>query len=127
MSRAIFEPEHEAFRETVGTFLDKEVVPFHEQWEKDGIVDREVWAKAGAQGLLALQLPEEYGGGGTTDFRYNLVRQRGDDPAAGSTAAPSRSQRHDRALPGLEREPPSRRQRWLPGPLRRYDRSPRSP
>ena len=48
-------------------------MPFHEQWEKDGIVDREVWAKAGAQGLLALQLPEEYGGGGTPDFRYNLV------------------------------------------------------
>jgi acyl-CoA dehydrogenase len=72
-SRSIFEPEHEAFRESVGTFLDKEAVPFHQQWEKDGIVDREVWAKAGAQGLLALQLPEEYGGGGTPDFRYNLV------------------------------------------------------
>src|SRR3954447_5681759 len=73
MARTIFEPEHEAFRETVGTFLDKEAVPFHEQWEKDGIVDREVWAKAGAQGLLGLQLPEAYGGGGTTDFRYNAV------------------------------------------------------
>ena len=73
MTRAIFEPEHEAFRETVATFLDKEAVPHHEQWEKDGIVDREVWAKAGAQGLLGLQLPEEYGGGGTPDFRYNAV------------------------------------------------------
>jgi alkylation response protein AidB-like acyl-CoA dehydrogenase len=73
MTRAIFEPEHEAFRETVGTFLDKEAVPFHAQWEKDGIVDREVWARAGAQGLLGLQLPEEYGGGGTTDFRYNAI------------------------------------------------------
>jgi alkylation response protein AidB-like acyl-CoA dehydrogenase len=72
-SRAIFEPEHEAFRETVGTFLDKEAVPHHAQWEKDGIVDREVWAKAGAQGLLGMQLPEEYGGGGTPDFRYNAV------------------------------------------------------
>ena len=47
MSRAIFDQEHEAFREAVGTFLDKEVVPFHDQWERDGIVDREVWAKAG--------------------------------------------------------------------------------
>ena len=73
MTRAIFDPEHEAFRETVGTFLDKEAVPFHEQWEHDGVVDREVWAKAGAQGLLGLQLPEEYGGGGTPDFRYNAV------------------------------------------------------
>ena len=73
MTRSIFEPEHEAFRESVGTFLDKEAVPFHEQWEKDGIVDREVWAKAGAHGLLGLQVPEEHGGGGTDDFRYNAV------------------------------------------------------
>jgi alkylation response protein AidB-like acyl-CoA dehydrogenase len=73
VSRALFEPEHEAFRETVATFLDKEVVPFHEQWERDGIVDREVWAKAGAHGLLGLQLPDEYGGGGTPDFRFNVV------------------------------------------------------
>ncbi len=73
MTREIFDAEHEAFRDAVGTFLDKEVVPHHEQWEKDGIVDREVWAKAGAQGLLGLQLDEEYGGGGTPDFRYNVV------------------------------------------------------
>jgi alkylation response protein AidB-like acyl-CoA dehydrogenase len=73
MTREIFDEEHEAFRDAVGTFLDKEVVPHHDQWEKDGIVDREVWAKAGAQGLLGLQLDEEYGGGGTPDFRYNVV------------------------------------------------------
>ena len=73
MTRDIFDAEHEAFRDAVGTFLDKEVVPHHAQWEKDGIVDREVWAKAGAQGLLGLQLDEEYGGGGTADFRYNVV------------------------------------------------------
>src|SRR5690349_5368284 len=73
MSRPLFEPEHEAFRETVATFLDKEAAPHHDQWERDGVVDREVWAKAGAQGLLGLQLPEEYGGGGTPDFRYNAV------------------------------------------------------
>ena len=71
--REIFTAEHESFRSAVGTFLDKEAVPFHDQWEKDGIVDREVWKKAGSQGLLGLQLPEEYGGGGTDDFRYNVV------------------------------------------------------
>jgi alkylation response protein AidB-like acyl-CoA dehydrogenase len=73
VTRAIFEPEHEAFRASVGAFLDREAVPFHEQWEHDGIVTREVWEKAGAQGLLGFQLPEEYGGGGTADFRYNAV------------------------------------------------------
>jgi alkylation response protein AidB-like acyl-CoA dehydrogenase len=73
MTREIFDAEHESFRDAVGTFLDKEVVPHHEQWEKDGIVPREIWARAGAQGLLGLQLDEEYGGGGTDDFRYNVV------------------------------------------------------
>jgi alkylation response protein AidB-like acyl-CoA dehydrogenase len=71
--REIFDDEHEAFRRTVAAFLDKEVVPFHDQWERDGVVDRAVWAKAGRQGLLGLQLPEEYGGGGTPDFRYNAI------------------------------------------------------
>ncbi|MGI9156154.1 MAG: acyl-CoA dehydrogenase family protein [Marmoricola sp.] len=71
--REIFTDEHESFRSAVGTFLDKEAVPFHDQWEKDGIVDSEVWKKAGDQGLLGLQMPEEYGGGGTDDFRYNVV------------------------------------------------------
>ncbi len=72
-ARRIFTEEHEAFREAVGTFLDREAVPHHAQWEADGIVDREIWRKAGAQGLLGLQLPEEYGGGGTPDFRFNAV------------------------------------------------------
>jgi alkylation response protein AidB-like acyl-CoA dehydrogenase len=73
MTREIFDAEHESFRDAVGTFLDKEAVPHHEQWEKDGIVPREIWARAGAQGLLGLQLDEEHGGGGTDDFRYNVV------------------------------------------------------
>ncbi len=71
--RDIFEPEHESFRQTVRSFLEKEVVPFHEQWEKDGVVDREVWTKAGALGLLCFDVDEEYGGAGVRDFRYNMV------------------------------------------------------
>ena len=73
MTRALFDDEHEAFRDTVGTFLDKEIVPHHAQWEAEGIVAREAWSRAGALGLLGLQLDEELGGGGTTDFRYNVV------------------------------------------------------
>ncbi|OKJ45058.1 acyl-CoA dehydrogenase family protein [Streptomyces sp. CB01580] len=73
MQRQIFTEEHDAFRETVRTFLDKEVLPHYEQWEKDGIVSREVWRAAGRQGLLGLAVPEEYGGGGTTDYRYSAV------------------------------------------------------
>ncbi|AJE80779.1 cyclohexanecarboxyl-CoA dehydrogenase [Streptomyces albus] len=73
MKRLIYSPEHEAFRETVKTFLAKEVLPHYEQWEKDGIVSREVWLAAGRQGLLGLAVPEEYGGGGEPDFRYSAV------------------------------------------------------
>ncbi|MEU8527801.1 MULTISPECIES: acyl-CoA dehydrogenase family protein [Streptomyces] len=73
MKRQIFTADHEAFRESVRTFLAKEVLPHYEQWEKDGIVSREVWRAAGRQGLLGLAVDEEYGGGGNTDFRYSAV------------------------------------------------------
>ncbi|GAA3098942.1 acyl-CoA dehydrogenase family protein [Streptomyces rectiviolaceus] len=73
MKRQIFSAEHEAFRETVRTFLAKEVLPHYEEWEKDGIVSRDAWLAAGKQGLLGLAVPEEYGGGGNADFRYSVV------------------------------------------------------
>ncbi|MGW0561388.1 acyl-CoA dehydrogenase family protein [Streptomyces sp. NPDC003016] len=73
MKRQIFTAEHEAFRESVHTFLAKEVTPYYAQWEKDGIVSREAWRAAGRQGLLGLAVPEEYGGGGNSDFRYSAV------------------------------------------------------
>ncbi|MFG3497444.1 acyl-CoA dehydrogenase family protein [Streptomyces sp. NPDC047928] len=73
MKRQIFSAEHDAFRDTVRTFLAKEVLPHYEQWEKDGIVSRDAWLAAGRQGLLGLAVPEEYGGGGTADFRYSAV------------------------------------------------------
>ncbi|WP_171166907.1 acyl-CoA dehydrogenase family protein [Streptomyces sp. I05A-00742] len=73
MKRHLFDDRHEAFRATVRTFLEREVTPHYEQWEKDGIVPREVWRAAGRQGLLGLAVPEEYGGGGTEDFRFGVV------------------------------------------------------
>ncbi|WP_338674066.1 acyl-CoA dehydrogenase family protein [Streptomyces sp. SCSIO 30461] len=73
MKREIFGTEHEAFRETVRTFLAKEVLPHYEQWEQDGIVSRAAWLAAGRQGLLGLAVPEEYGGGGNPDYRYSAV------------------------------------------------------
>jgi acyl-CoA dehydrogenase len=70
--RTIFEPEHELFRESVRRFLEAEVVPFHDQWEEEGQVDRELWRKAGAQGFLAPTVPEAFGGVGV-DYRYNVI------------------------------------------------------
>jgi alkylation response protein AidB-like acyl-CoA dehydrogenase len=70
---SIYEQEHEDFRATARAFLEREVKPFHDQWERDGQVDREVWRKAGAAGLLCFDVEEEYGGAGAKDFRYNVV------------------------------------------------------
>lgn len=72
IERKIFEAEHELFRESVRKFLEAEAAPHHEQWEQEGQVDREVWKKAGEQGLLVPAAPEEYGGV-DVDFRYNAV------------------------------------------------------
>jgi alkylation response protein AidB-like acyl-CoA dehydrogenase len=73
MEQHLYEPVHEQFRELCREFLAREAVPYHDDWESAGIVDREVWRKAGAAGLLGMDVPEEYGGGGQQDFRFNAV------------------------------------------------------
>ncbi|HUR51402.1 MAG TPA: acyl-CoA dehydrogenase family protein [Mycobacteriales bacterium] len=73
MQRLRDEPEHDAFRESVRAFCDKQVAPRHKEWEQAGIVDRDVWLEAGKQGLLGTDVPEQYGGGGVKDFRYNAI------------------------------------------------------
>jgi alkylation response protein AidB-like acyl-CoA dehydrogenase len=70
--RTLFSSEHELFRDSVRTFLEKEAVPFHAQWEKQGYIDRKLWNKAGEAGMLCSHLPEEYGGLGA-DFLYSAV------------------------------------------------------
>ncbi len=71
-ARAIFSEEHEIFREQVRRFVDKEVVPYHDQWERDGVVSRELWQAAGEAGLLCCEVPEEYGGPGG-DFLHSAI------------------------------------------------------
>jgi len=73
MDRRIFGPEHDAFREVVRRFVAQEVAPHHERWEREGIVPRELWLRAGELGLLCTDVPTEYGGGGQRDFRFNMV------------------------------------------------------
>lgn len=73
MKRNLFNEEHEMFRHAVRRFVEKEIAPFHAQWEEEGMVSREAWLKAGAQGFLGLDVPEHYGGGGVQDFRYNAI------------------------------------------------------
>lgn len=70
--RTVYQEEHELFRRNVRRFLEEEVAPHHDDWEKSGQVDREIWRKAGAQGYLVPQAPEAYGGA-EADFRYNAI------------------------------------------------------
>jgi alkylation response protein AidB-like acyl-CoA dehydrogenase len=71
--RKLFDSEHDAFRASVRSFLEREAVPHHSRWEAAGVVDRELFEAAGTAGFLGIDLPEEYGGGGTRDFRFNLI------------------------------------------------------
>ena len=72
IERNIFSQEHEMWRESVRKFVEKEIVPYHDQWEKDGIVPRELWLKAGEAGMLCCTVPEEYGGLGL-DYLFDAV------------------------------------------------------
>ena len=70
--RKLFNSEHQLFRDMVHRFLMAEAVPYHSEWEKQGYIDKELWLKAGQQGLLSPGAPEEFGGVGA-DFRYNAI------------------------------------------------------
>ena len=71
--RKLFEPEHEMFRDTVRKWAEAEVYPHSEQFRRDGMISREVWKSAGAQGFLAMYADEAYGGLGLDDFRMDMI------------------------------------------------------
>ena len=73
IERSLYGPDHLAFRDSFRRFVDKEIAPFHEAWEDQGYVAREVWSKAGANGFLCMSLPEEYGGAGA-DLLYSVIQ-----------------------------------------------------
>jgi len=112
MRRRLFDATHLAFAETVSAFLAKEVTPHYEKWEAAGIVDREVWLAAGRAGLLGLSVPERYGGGGNTDYRFNVVLLEALEGTPGLAIG-----LHNEVIgPYLtELSTPEQRDRWLPG------------
>lgn len=73
LPRTIYEAEHIEFRRTVRNWIESEIAPNHEQWERDGIVPRSVWEDAGMRGFLGIAVPEIYGGGGSEDFRFAAI------------------------------------------------------
>lgn len=112
--RDLYGPDHEAFRDTVRAFLAKEVAPHHQSWERNGVVDREVWYSAGRQGLLGPAVDQEYGGGGSDDFRYNAVLI--EEFARAGASGLALSLHNDIVGPYLTRlATEEQKRRWLPG------------
>ncbi|WP_219413505.1 acyl-CoA dehydrogenase family protein [Pseudonocardia nigra] len=116
MHRTLYEDDHEAFRESFRRFLDAEVVPHHEEWEAAGIVPRELYATAGKSGFLGMEVPEEYGGGGVRDFRFNSVMAEEVMRCGAAAAGLGLTLHNDICLPYfLAFCNDEQKRRWLPG------------
>jgi alkylation response protein AidB-like acyl-CoA dehydrogenase len=116
MRRTGFEPEHADYRESVRRFIAEEIVPHHERWEREGIVDRELFATAARSGMLAMQVPERYGGAGVDDFRFNQILDEEVGIAGIGGAGLGITLHNDICLPYfLNFASDEQKERWLPG------------
>ncbi|MEU7550887.1 acyl-CoA dehydrogenase family protein [Streptomyces sp. NPDC044571] len=113
MRRTLFTPEHEQFRQTARAYYLRECVPYAQEWERAGMVSREAWRAAGAAGLLGWQYPEEYGGQGIDDFRYNVIMA--EEMAATGAVGIGLGLQNDVLPSYLAHLTPEQRSRWLPG------------
>jgi acyl-CoA dehydrogenase len=114
MRRDVFDGDHEDFRKLVREFVAKEVVPRYAAWEQDGCLPRSFFEQLGSLGVLGMAIPEEYGGAGRDDYRYNVVLQE-EAARALVTLGTVRTQL-DVILPYfLAYADDAQRARWLPG------------
>ncbi|CAN5522552.1 acyl-CoA dehydrogenase family protein [soil metagenome] len=114
MQRTVFNEDHEAFRATVRDFIAKEVTPVHEKWEEDGHQPRDFYRRLGELGVLGIQVPEEYGGGGEKSLKFNVVVA--EEVAAAGASFGSQSVHTNLILPYLlEYANEEQKSRWLPG------------
>ncbi|MFF2370921.1 acyl-CoA dehydrogenase family protein [Agromyces sp. NPDC058110] len=114
--RTVYEEEHEAFRELVRDFVERHARPNADRWDAEGKVDRELFVKAAEAGILGFTVPEEFGGGGTDDFRFNAVmgEELARNPVSNGMAGIALS--NDIVIPYfLELTNDEQKQRWLPG------------
>ena len=116
MERTIFEEEHEMFRKAFRTFIEREMVPHREEWDRAGLVPKSLFTKAGESGFIAMSVPEEFGGAGVKDFRYSQVVIEELCLADVYPAGMGMTLHNDVCLPYfLDYCTPEQQQRWLPG------------
>ncbi|OBI21190.1 acyl-CoA dehydrogenase family protein [Mycobacterium sp. E2497] len=114
MKRLILEDEHEQLRETARQYIEREVAPNAEKWERQRIVDRSAYVAAGKYGLIGFNLPEEYGGGGSDDFRFNAVIN--EELSRYGNVVPALTLQNDVVGPYFATlANDEQKQRWLPG------------
>ncbi|HEU5200779.1 MAG TPA: acyl-CoA dehydrogenase family protein [Ktedonobacterales bacterium] len=116
MKRTLYTEEHQLFRSAYRQFVEQEIVPHIEQWEKDGQVSRDVWLKAGQNGFLGMDVPEIYGGAGVDDFRYNVICAEETARAHAFGASAGINIHNNIIIPYLlELATEEQKRRWLPG------------
>ncbi len=116
MQRKHYDEDQLAFADAVRTFIGKEILPHYLEWEAAGLTPRELFAAAGANGFLGMQIPEQYGGGATADFRFNQVLGEELALAGVGGAGLGLTLHNDICLPYFVRYcTEEQKQRWLPG------------
>jgi alkylation response protein AidB-like acyl-CoA dehydrogenase len=116
MDRELFDDEHDAFRASFRTWLDREIVPHYLEWERAGIVPHDLYVEAGKHGFVGMAIPEEHGGGGVEDFRYNQVIGEEIQAAGVNGAGLGLTLHNDICTPYfLTYCTDEQRARWLPG------------
>ena len=119
MNRTIFTEEHQMFRDSVRHFVEKEILPYYDHWEKDGIVPRELWLKAGQQGFLGFNVPQEYGGEGVEDYCYSVIFAEETTRAGAVSVGSGIGLHNDIVIPYiLAYANEEQKRRWLPGMCR---------
>ncbi len=116
MDRQLYESDHKLFRDAVRQFISKEVIPYYADWEAAGIVPHGLFRAAGAAGIIGFEIPEEYGGSGVIDFRFNAIIGEEFQYAAVGPAGIGITLHNDVVLPYFLRYcDEEQRDRWLPG------------
>ncbi len=119
MRRSLFDDEHHAFRASVRRFVEAEMAPYGAAWDEAGIVDRSVFERAGSLGFLGMAIPTEFGGGGSDDFRFNLILTEEVHRVGQNGAALGFALHNDICLPYLLHfGTGEQHKRWLPGVAR---------
>jgi long-chain-acyl-CoA dehydrogenase len=116
VDRLLFTADHDDYRQVVRDFVDREVSPNLTRWDQERLIGRPVWLAGGKQGIIGLSVPEQYGGGGEPDYRYQVVVMEELARAGAASLASSFSLQDNIIIPyvkdlGTEEQ----KQRWLTG------------